>query len=107
MKDEEETKTYKRPPLTSLSVIPYHRRHLSTADDGQALTILNVHHGLKIIDSPEDWFVPLTASQPYPHTPYEAATDVASLFPRQLTAAYPDAEIVLVESDFGKWLREP
>ncbi|KAJ3378589.1 hypothetical protein HDU84_007438 [Entophlyctis sp. JEL0112] len=75
--------------------------------DRQALTILNVHHGLKIIDSPEDWFVPLTASQPYPHTPYEAATDFASLFPRQLTAAYPDAEIVLVDSDFGKWLREP
>ncbi|KAJ3391763.1 hypothetical protein HDU84_005325 [Entophlyctis sp. JEL0112] len=98
-----------------------------TASIAQALTILgyeNVYHGLKAIDSPEDWFVfdraadasfptlPTYTGQPFTRVEWdkvfgscEAATDLASLFPRQLIAAYPDAKIVLVERDFDKWFR--
>jgi hypothetical protein len=91
----------------------------------EALTILGykgVYHGIKATRSPEDWkFFNRAADASFPtlptyagpaltqdqweelYGPYEATTDVASVFGRNLTTAYPDAKVVLVIRDFEPW----
>ncbi|EXA34616.1 hypothetical protein FOVG_14039 [Fusarium oxysporum f. sp. pisi HDV247] len=96
-----------------------------SASIAEALTILGykgVHHGLKAIDSLDDWKVinraadatfpvlPTYTGEPFTrdewdelYGPCEAGTDMAALFATQLVKVYPDAKVILVVRDFDKW----
>ncbi|SCO75814.1 uncharacterized protein FRV6_00026 [Fusarium oxysporum] len=96
-----------------------------SASIAEALTILGykgVHHGLKAIDSLNDWKVinraadatfpvlPTYTGEPFTrdewdelYGPCEAGTDMAALFATQLVKVYPNAKVILVVRDFDKW----
>ncbi|KAL9570380.1 hypothetical protein ACKAV7_005459, partial [Fusarium commune] len=96
-----------------------------SASIAEALTILGykgVHHGLKAIDSLDDWKVinraadatfpvlPTYTGEPFTrdewdelYGPCEAGTDMAALFATQLIKVYPNAKVILVVRDFDKW----
>ncbi|TVY60581.1 hypothetical protein Focb16_v003168 [Fusarium oxysporum f. sp. cubense] len=96
-----------------------------SASIAEALTILGykgVHHGLKAIDSLDDWKVinraadatfpvlPTYTGEPFTrdewdelYGPCEAGTDMAALFATQLVKVYPNAKVILVVRDFDKW----
>ncbi|KAH6879410.1 hypothetical protein B0T10DRAFT_412963 [Thelonectria olida] len=96
-----------------------------SASIAEALTILgykDVHHGIKAIDSVDDWKVinraadatfpvlPTYTGKPFTrdewdelYGPYDAGTDMAALFATQLIQVYPDAKVLLVIRDFDKW----
>lgn len=91
----------------------------------EALTLLgykNVYHGIKSIDSQEDWTVfyraadatfpnlPSYTGKPFTRAEWDevfgdcdAVTDVAAMFGLQLIEAYPEAKVVLVERDYDRW----
>ncbi|KAH7154671.1 P-loop containing nucleoside triphosphate hydrolase protein [Fusarium sp. MPI-SDFR-AT-0072] len=96
-----------------------------SASIAEALTILGykgVHHGLKAIDSLDDWKVinraadatfpvlPTYTGEPFTrdewdelYGPCEAGTDMAALFATQLIKVYPNAKVILVVRDLDKW----
>ncbi|KAL7935750.1 hypothetical protein V8C35DRAFT_333607 [Trichoderma chlorosporum] len=91
----------------------------------KALEILGykgIYHAIDHVDDAADWetFIrAVDASHPVSPTytgkpftrdnwdelfgPYEAATDVASLFTPQLLATYPNTKVVVVIRDYDKW----
>lgn len=93
----------------------------------EALTLLgyqNVYHGIKSIDTPEDWVVfsraadatfsnlPSYTGKPFSRTEWdelfgdcEAVTDMGAMFGAQLIEAYPEAKVVLVERDYDAWYK--
>ena len=93
----------------------------------EALTLLgyqNVYHGIKSLDSPQDWVsLSRAADATFPNLPSytgkaftradwdevfgdcEAVTDVGAMFAPQLVEAYPEAKVVLVRRDYEKWYK--
>lgn len=91
----------------------------------EALTLLgyqNVYHTSRSLQRPRDWeILERAADATFPCLPSynrgpftradwdelwgdsEATTDAAGIFAPELVRAYPEAKIVLVERDFGKW----
>eukprot|EP00659_Diplonema_papillatum_P018790 gene18790-29014_t len=90
-----------------------------TMSMAQALSVLgysNVHHGLKMIDNNHQWaqFDEIAAAlmegkdltqQDFEKifSEYDACTDMAAPFGLDIIKAYPDAKVVLVERDYGRW----
>jgi hypothetical protein len=84
---------------------------------------LRAHHGLDLMDLPEQWaMLEEAAEATWPNAPrarprppfaradwdrvfggYDAITDVGSSFAEQLVEAYPEAKVVVVERNFEKW----
>lgn len=118
-----DTKT-KRPTLVLALSMP----RTGTSSVCEALTLLgyeNVYHGIKSLDSPNDWFVlsraaDATFSNLPTHTPgrtftredwdevfgdCEAITDIGAMFGPQLIEAYPEAKVILVERDYDRWAK--
>ncbi|KAH7313590.1 hypothetical protein B0I35DRAFT_276090 [Stachybotrys elegans] len=98
-----------------------------TASMAKALEILGyqgVYHGIKAIDTPQDWVVfsraadatfpslPTYTGKPFTQEDWEelyrnceATTDLASVFGKSLTSTYPNAKVVLVIRDYDKWYK--
>lgn len=118
------------PNTPGLTVINAGLFKTGTASMAEAYRILGLrpHHGLDLMDLPEHWAVLERAAEAtWPDAPgvrhpqqqqqlltradwdaifgpYDAVTDVASLFAEQLYAAYPEAKVVIVKRDVEKWL---
>ena len=112
-------------PSREMKVLALGAMRTGTASMAEALEVLGydgVYHGVKAIDSPEDWkILHRAADATFPSLPtytgqsftraqwdelygsYEATTDVASIFAMELIKAYPTAKVILVERDFDKW----
>lgn len=91
----------------------------------EALSILGyqgVHHTSKAINRLRDWEIleaaadatfpclPTYTGVPFTRTDwdelygsYEACTDAASIFAPELIRAYPQAKVILIERDYGRW----
>ncbi|KJZ70231.1 hypothetical protein HIM_10379 [Hirsutella minnesotensis 3608] len=112
-------------PKLEMKVLALGLPRTGSASIAQALTTLgykDVHHGLKILDSPRDWSIlnraadasypilPTYTGKPFEREEWdelfgtcEASTDIAAFFAPQLIKAYPDAKVILVTRDFDKW----
>ncbi|KAK7225340.1 hypothetical protein V2G26_013343 [Clonostachys chloroleuca] len=122
----EKSHTKARPQL-EMKVLAMGLPRTGSASLAEALEILGydgVYHGVKAIDSPEDWKIfDRAADATFPvlpgytgkgftqeqwnelYAPYEATTDMASVFGTHLIKAYPDAKVVLTIRDFDKWFK--
>lgn len=114
-------------PKREMKVLALGLPRTGSASIADALTILgyeNVHHGIKAIDSVEDWKVihraadatfpvlPTYTGKPFTrdewdelYGPCEAGTDMAALFATQLFQIYPEAKVLLVVRDFDSWFK--
>ncbi|SPJ93318.1 uncharacterized protein FTOL_13924 [Fusarium torulosum] len=112
-------------PKTEMKVLALGLPRTGSASIAEALIILGykgVHHGLKTIDSLDDWKVinraadatfpilPTYTGKPFTrdewdelYGSYEAGTDMAALFATQLVKVYPNAKVILSVRDFDKW----
>ncbi|KAH6884539.1 hypothetical protein B0T10DRAFT_493344 [Thelonectria olida] len=112
-------------PKREMKVLALGLVRTGSASICKALTILgyqDVYHGIKAIDSKEDWAImdraadasfpvlPTYTGQPFTRGQWdelfghcEATTDVAAVFAPQLIEAYPEAKVLLVIRDFDKW----
>lgn len=112
-------------PKREMKVLALGLPRTGSASIADALTILgykDVHHGIKAIDSLEDWKVlnraadatfpvlPTYTGKPFTRDEWdelygscEAGTDMAALFATQLVKVYPDAKVLLTIRDFDKW----
>ncbi|KAK0642865.1 hypothetical protein B0T16DRAFT_414869 [Cercophora newfieldiana] len=115
------------PPKREMKVLALGLFRTGTYSMSQALTTLgyaNVYHGLNSMGNNSDWAILGNAADAtFPSLPTyrgpgneftrqewdgiwgscEAVTDVASIFGAALVKAYPDAKVILVERDYGKW----
>lgn len=114
-------------PTREMKVLAMGLPRTGTASMARALEILGydgVYHGVDAIDSPEDWKIfDRAADATFPvlptyngktftqadweelYGPYEAATDMASVFGPALIKAYPEAKVVMVIRDFDSWYK--
>ncbi|KAK5989728.1 hypothetical protein PT974_07987 [Cladobotryum mycophilum] len=116
-------------PQLEMKVLALGLPRSGTVSIADALTILgykNVYHSLKSIDMDKknDWHVfnrAADASFPVLSTytgraftreewdevygSCEAATDTAAMFSPHILQAYPDAKVILVKRDFGRWFK--
>lgn len=112
-------------PKREMKVLALGLPRTGSASIAEALVILGykgVHHGLKTIDSLDDWKVinraadatfpvlPTYTGKPFTrdewdelYGSYEAGTDMAALFATQLVKVYPNAKVILSVRDFDKW----
>jgi hypothetical protein len=114
-------------PKREMKVLALGLPRTGTASICEALTILgyeDVYHGIKAIDSKEDWAImdracdasfpvlPTYTGKPFTREQWdelfghcESVCDVASVYAPQLIEAYPEATVVLVIRDFDKWFK--
>ncbi|KAK3177392.1 hypothetical protein K4F52_009801 [Lecanicillium sp. MT-2017a] len=100
---------------------------MGTASLAEAFAVLGyqgVYHNLYVMDETDNWaIVSRAADASFPSLPtftgkpftrsewdelyasYEAITDMAAFFGKQLTEAYPNAKVVLVQRDYDKWFK--
>ncbi|KAH7114568.1 hypothetical protein B0J13DRAFT_393505, partial [Dactylonectria estremocensis] len=114
-------------PKREMKVLALGLPRTGSASIADALTILgyeNVHHGIRAIDSVDDWKVinrvadatfpvlPTYSGKPFSRDEWdelygscEAGTDMAALFATQLIQVYPEAKVLLVVRDFDSWYK--
>lgn len=114
-------------PKREMKVLALGLPRTGSASIADALTILgyeNVHHGIRAIDSVDDWKVinraadatfpvlPTYTGKPFTRDEWdelygscEAGTDMAALFATQLVQVYPEAKVLLVIRDFDSWYK--
>ncbi|KAH6988237.1 P-loop containing nucleoside triphosphate hydrolase protein [Ilyonectria sp. MPI-CAGE-AT-0026] len=114
-------------PKREMKVLALGLPRTGSASIADALTILgyeNVHHGIRAIDSVDDWkVINRAADATFPVLPTysgksftrdewdelygscEAGTDMAALFATQLIQVYPEAKVLLVVRDFDSWYK--
>lgn len=114
-------------PKREMKVLALGLPRTGSTSIAEALSILgfqNVHHCSKAINRQSDWQILNRAADAtfsclptYTGIPFtrenwdeiygscEATTDAASMFGPELIAAYPEAQVILVERDYDKWFR--